>query len=190
LKSQLNEFQKKLDRKTKKLSKQSKADVYQDTEQSFVQSKQGGALSARSNKKVNSSAKRVLATQEDSQRSGGELLDLETANVQQVVKAGDKLQDKSKEALNRIKSKNADIEQIGVETTAELRRQNEKLMILDEKLNEIESLNKRTDKYVRNLGKALINDKLHLYLSIGIVINLIVLIVIVAEGWDDLFPEK
>ena len=59
-------------------------------------------------------------------------------------------------------------------------------MKLDEKLNTIESLNKRTGKYLTRLGRAMASDWLHLGLVIGIVINLIVLITIVALYWQEL----
>jgi hypothetical protein len=62
-------------------------------------------------------------------------------------------------------------------------------MKLDEQLNEIDGLSKRTDKYVRQLGRSLMNDKLHMFLSACICLNLIVLIVVVATGWRDFFAE-
>ena len=63
------------------------------------------------------------------------------------------MQDKSKQAVERIQSKLVTTEAIANAANLELRSQNEKLMKLDEKLNEIEGLSKRTDKYVRTLGR-------------------------------------
>ena len=70
-----------------------------------------------------------------------------------MVSAGDQMQDKSKQAVERIQSKLVTTEAIANAANLELRSQNEKLMKLDEKLNEIEGLSKRTDKYVRTLGR-------------------------------------
>jgi|688.fasta_scaffold742909_2 hypothetical protein len=64
--------------------------------------------------------------------------------------------------------------------------QNQKLMKLDEKLNKIESLNKRTSKFLRTLGASMAADWLHLTLVILIVVNLIFLIILVAVFWDEL----
>jgi hypothetical protein len=57
-------------------------------------------------------------------------------------------------------------------------------MVLDEKLNKIEGLNKRTDKHLRSFGRAIVSDKLHLFLAICVCANLIFLIVIVATSWN------
>ena len=70
-----------------------------------------------------------------------------------MVAAGDQMQDKPKQAVERIQSKLVTTEAIANAANLELRSQNEKLMRLDEKLNEIEGLSKRTDKYVRTLGR-------------------------------------
>jgi hypothetical protein len=56
-------------------------------------------------------------------------------------------------------------------------------MVLDEKLNTLEGLNKRTDKYLRSLGRAIVTDKLHLFLTVCVCANLLFLIVIVATSW-------
>ena len=91
-------------------------------------------------------------------------------------------------ALNRILGKLDQTEKIAEGAIQELVKQNAKLIVLDEKLNKIETLNKRTGKYVKSLGKAIVTDKLHLFLSLFIVLNLILLIVIVATGWNEFFP--
>jgi len=63
-------------------------------------------------------------------------------------------------------------------------------MVLDEKLNKIEGVNKRTDKYLRSLGRGLAADKLHLFMALCICGNLILLIVMVATSWNKFFPMK
>ena len=98
------------------------------------------------------------------------------------------MQAKSKQAVERIQSKLVETENIANASAMELKRQNEKLMVLDEKLNTLEGLSKRTDKYLRGLGKAIVTDKLHLFLSICLCGNLIFLIVIVATSWSTFFP--
>lgn len=108
--------------------------------------------------------------------------------MKKVVDTGFDMQYKSKQAVERIQSKLVDTENIAIASALELKRQNEKLMVLDEKLNKIEGVNKRTDKYLRSLGRGLVADKLHLFMAICICANLILLIVLVATGWKQFFP--
>jgi len=82
------------------------------------------------------------------------------------------------------------VEEIGNASALELKRQNEKMMILDEKLNTLEGLSKRTDKYLRGLGRAIVTDKLHLFLSVCVCANLVLLIVIVVTDWKVFFPQQ
>jgi len=91
--------------------------------------------------------------------------------------------------VERIQGKLQETETIAISSAMELKRQNEKLMILDEKLNQIDGLNKRTDKYLRSLGRGIVADKLHLFMAVCICANLILLIVLVATSWKQFFPN-
>ena len=66
-------------------------------------------------------------------------MDLERADQQVVGDAGLRLQAKSKDALARIIAKQEQMNQIAPEMLLELQKQNERIMKIDEKLNQIES---------------------------------------------------
>ena len=68
-----------------------------------------------------------------------ELMDLEKADQQVAGEAGLRLQAKSKDALARIIAKQEQMNQIAPEMLLELQKQNERIMKIDEKLNQIES---------------------------------------------------
>lgn len=69
-------------------------------------------------------------------------------------------------------------EELAKDLNLEVQKQNEKLMIIDTQLNQIEEASQRTMKYVRYFGKTLMTDRFMLCMILMILLALVALIVV------------
>ena len=80
-------------------------------------------------------------------------LGIEDATTEQLEKGGLKLQEQSKAAVNRMQKKLGQAEELANATAIEITKQNEQIMRIDTKLNNIDNAGARTMKYIRYFGK-------------------------------------
>ena len=90
------------------------------------------------------------------------------------------MQDGSKKAVQRIQNKLVKVEEIAQESTKQLKIQNERLMKIDTSLQTIDTAGKRLPKYMKELRKEMLSDKLHCCMVMCICLNVITLIVVLA----------
>ena len=82
-------------------------------------------------------------------------LDLEEASAAAVAGAGLTMQDKSKAAMERVKNTLDKTENVAVDIKFQLNEQNEKLMIIDSKLQDVEKLSVRFKGMTKRLRKGI-----------------------------------
>ncbi|TNV83027.1 hypothetical protein FGO68_gene6080 [Halteria grandinella] len=140
-------------------------------------------ISGRKRKQSTESAKRVASYQADIQNSEEahlreEKIDMNKASAEVVGSAALRIQDKSKQAVERMIKKLGAAEELAQEELMELQKQNEKIMKIDTTLNQIEATSQRTMKYVRYFGKTMMTDKFMICMIMMILIVIVVLIVV------------
>jgi SNARE protein len=93
-----------------------------------------------------------------------------------------KLQDKTKESLNRISQMVKEAKNVGLETMGELGRQQEQISRIDEEAQKIEGNLARADKLIKTFGRRLATDRfiqcfacVNIFLLAGVILYVVVM---------------
>jgi SNARE protein len=93
-----------------------------------------------------------------------------------------KLQDKTKESLDRTANLVSEAKSVGLETMEELRRQREQISHIDEEAQKIEGNLKRADKLIKTFGRRMATDRfiqcfacVNVFLLVGVIVYIVVM---------------
>lgn len=109
--------------------------------------------------------------------SASRQIDIDEASLQQLEQGGLHLQYQSKQAVSRIQGKLAQAEELAKASAQELQRQNEQLMKIDTRLNDLDTAASRTSKYITFFRREAATDKITLCLLLIILLELLIFIV-------------
>ncbi|XP_055388854.1 uncharacterized protein LOC129617828 [Condylostylus longicornis] len=100
--------------------------------------------------------------------------------TQQVIAAGDKIQDQTQDSVNRMKALVADAEAVGIETAGKMDAQIVQMGGIAEGLNDVEYNVKRAQTTARTIAKNAMGDRCIQILCLAIVICVVIIIVLAA----------
>ena len=111
------------------------------------------------------------------------------------MKHGFDTQNKSKEALHRIKKRVQDIHDIADEASSNLEKQNQQILRIDQSIVRMDSTMTRTKRYLAYFGRGFLRDKVavtFLLLILACVIGIIVVLVLPSKNVKKLLqmPEE
>jgi SNARE protein len=93
-----------------------------------------------------------------------------------------KLQDKTKESLDRTSNLIGEAKSVGLETMEELRRQREQISRIDEEAQKIEGNLTRADKLIKTFGRRMATDRfiqcfacVNVFLLVGVIVYIVVM---------------
>ena len=112
-------------------------------------------------------------------------LDLDKANVQQVMEYGDKILDKGDDAITRMLKKIGESKEVAGNIKLNLTKQKEQLEKTQANLKEIDYSLDRANKTIKNMVKAYATDKIILGLIVIIILAIIAIVIVAAVGGDE-----
>lgn len=103
-------------------------------------------------------------------------------NGDAMLMEASKLQDKTKESLDRTSNLIGEAKSVGLETMEELRRQREQISRIDEEAQKIEGNLTRADKLIKTFGRRMATDRfiqcfacVNVFLLVGVIVYIVVM---------------